>query len=96
MSPCVPLLIVYYAHIRSNVDVIGSIVPFFCSRTVPYDWNYTTVPQPGLNGQIVTYPRKVVEKNTLDFLLKFGACSRGRILGGSSSINCLVYTYVYI
>ncbi|KAJ7282879.1 hypothetical protein C8J57DRAFT_53851 [Mycena rebaudengoi] len=76
----------------SNVDVIGSIVPFFCSRTVPYDWNYTTVPQPGLNGQIVTYPRKVVEKNTLDFLLKFGACSRGRILGGSSSINCLVYT----
>ncbi|KAJ7693354.1 aryl-alcohol oxidase-like protein [Mycena rosella] len=60
----------------SNVDVLGAIVPFFCSRSVPYDWNYTTVPQAGLNGQIVTYPRKY----------------RGRILGGSSSINCLVYS----
>ncbi|KAJ7130814.1 alcohol oxidase [Mycena crocata] len=57
----------------SNLDILGAIVPFFCSRSVPYDWNYTTVPQAGLNGQIVTYPR-------------------GRILGGSSSINCLVYT----
>ncbi|KAJ6625796.1 GMC oxidoreductase-domain-containing protein [Mycena sp. CBHHK59/15] len=63
----------------SNVDVLGSIVPFYCSRSVPYDWNYTTVPQVGLNGQIVTYPRKVAIKN-------------GRILGGSSSINCLVYS----
>ncbi|KAJ7497656.1 hypothetical protein FB451DRAFT_1212279 [Mycena latifolia] len=57
----------------SNVDILGAIVPFFCSRSVSYDWNYTTVPQAGLNGQIVTYPR-------------------GRILGGSSSINCLVYS----
>ncbi|KAJ6521926.1 alcohol oxidase [Mycena vulgaris] len=57
----------------SNVDILGAIVPFFCSRSVPYDWNYTTVPQAGLNGQVVTYPR-------------------GRILGGSSSINCLVYS----
>ncbi|KAF9002710.1 aryl-alcohol-oxidase from pleurotus Eryingii [Cyathus striatus] len=51
-------------------------VPFLCTHTTPqtpFDWNYTTTPQVGLNGQSIAYPR-------------------GHVLGGSSSINCLVYT----
>ena len=36
------------------------------------DWAYSTVPQPGLNGQEDSWPR-------------------GKILGGSSSINGMVY-----
>ncbi|TEB33993.1 pyranose dehydrogenase [Coprinellus micaceus] len=38
-----------------------------------YDWNYTTVPQTGLNGRTIDLPR-------------------GHVLGGSSSINGMVYT----
>ncbi|KAF5316281.1 hypothetical protein D9619_006817 [Psilocybe cf. subviscida] len=51
-------------------------IPFFAPRATPktsVDWNYTTVPQPGLNGRVLTYPR-------------------GFVLGGSSSVNYLVYT----
>jgi choline dehydrogenase len=36
------------------------------------DWGYATVPQPGLGGRVIPYPR-------------------GKVLGGSSSINGLVY-----
>jgi choline dehydrogenase len=36
------------------------------------DWRYTTVPQPGLGGRVIAYPR-------------------GKVLGGSSSINGLVH-----
>ncbi|KAG6916145.1 hypothetical protein DXG01_008296 [Tephrocybe rancida] len=39
----------------------------------PYDWNYTTVAQPGLGGRSIPYPR-------------------GHILGGSSSVNYMIYT----
>lgn len=38
-----------------------------------FDWNFTTVPQKGLNGRTVNY-------------------QRGHILGGSSSVNAMVYT----
>ena len=38
-----------------------------------YNWNYTTVPQPGLNGRQGFQPR-------------------GKVMGGSSSINAMVYT----
>ncbi|KXN85893.1 Choline dehydrogenase, mitochondrial [Leucoagaricus sp. SymC.cos] len=44
----------------SNEDVLDSIVPFFCAEMVPFtpwDWNYTTTPQEGLNGRSVVYPR---------------------------------------
>ncbi|KAF5360407.1 hypothetical protein D9756_004427 [Leucocoprinus leucothites] len=37
------------------------------------DWNYTTVPQPGLNNRAVDYPR-------------------GKVLGGCSSHNTMIYT----
>ncbi|RXW17381.1 hypothetical protein EST38_g8468 [Candolleomyces aberdarensis] len=55
--------------------VLNIEVPYFASRRMgsPYDWNYTTVPQPGLNGRTIPYPR-------------------GRVLGGSSSINLMFYT----
>jgi choline dehydrogenase len=36
------------------------------------DWNYTTEPQPGLNGRKLFWPR-------------------GKLLGGSSSINAMIY-----
>ncbi|RDB25991.1 Pyranose dehydrogenase 1 [Hypsizygus marmoreus] len=60
----------------SNEGVLDTIVPFFgpiASPGTPWDWNYTTTPQIGLNGRAVAFPR-------------------GRILGGSSSINYLIYT----
>ncbi|KAJ7919895.1 aryl-alcohol oxidase [Mycena leptocephala] len=44
----------------SNEDVIDSIVPFLLGDLLAqpiYDWNYTTVPQPGLNGRNIAIPR---------------------------------------
>ncbi|KAJ2920934.1 hypothetical protein H1R20_g16161, partial [Candolleomyces eurysporus] len=39
--------------------VLNIEVPYFALRLMgsPYDWNYTTVPQPGLNGRTLPYPR---------------------------------------
>jgi choline dehydrogenase len=36
------------------------------------DWGYSTVPQPGLGGRVIAYPR-------------------GKVMGGSSSINAMVF-----
>ncbi|KAF8218247.1 aryl-alcohol oxidase precursor [Mycena galopus ATCC 62051] len=44
----------------SNEGVIDSIVPFLVEDLLQpniYEWNYTTVPQPGLNGRNVGNPR---------------------------------------
>ncbi|KAF9451443.1 GMC oxidoreductase [Macrolepiota fuliginosa MF-IS2] len=44
----------------SNEGVLDSIIPFFCDQVVPFtpwDWNFTTTPQEGLNGRSVVYPR---------------------------------------
>lgn len=38
----------------------------------PFDWNYETTPQPGLDGRTVYWPR-------------------GKVLGGSSSINAMMW-----
>ncbi|KAJ7761112.1 aryl-alcohol oxidase precursor [Mycena metata] len=60
----------------SNAGILDIIVPFFCplaTPDTPEDWNYTTVPQAGLNGRSIAYPR-------------------GHVLGGSSSVNYMVYT----
>ncbi|KAF4612589.1 hypothetical protein D9613_012707 [Agrocybe pediades] len=60
----------------TDAGVLEIQVPFLCTHTTPqtpWDWNYTTVPQPGLEGASITYPR-------------------GHVLGGTSSVNCLVYT----
>ncbi|KAG6810624.1 hypothetical protein H0H92_011093, partial [Tricholoma furcatifolium] len=60
----------------SHVGVLDSQVPIFfplVTPSTPYDWNYSTVPQAGLNGRSVVY-------------------NRGHILGGSSSVNGMVYT----
>ncbi|TFK55463.1 aryl-alcohol-oxidase from pleurotus Eryingii [Heliocybe sulcata] len=43
------------------------------SPNTSYTWNYTTVPQPGLNSREIPYPR-------------------GRLVGGTSSINWLFWT----
>ena len=43
-----------------NEGVEDSIVPFFCTQFYPasqWTWNYTTVPQVGLNNRTVPYPR---------------------------------------
>ncbi|KDR77806.1 hypothetical protein GALMADRAFT_245913 [Galerina marginata CBS 339.88] len=60
----------------SDTGVLEIEIPFLCTRAAPqtpWDWNYTTVPQPGLNGVSIPYPR-------------------GYVLGGTSSVNCMVYT----
>ncbi|KAF8142428.1 GMC oxidoreductase-domain-containing protein [Mycena galopus ATCC 62051] len=44
----------------SNVGVLDSIIPVFSEQlnpNTPYDWNYTTTPQPGFNGRSINYPR---------------------------------------
>ncbi|KAJ7851624.1 aryl-alcohol oxidase [Mycena olivaceomarginata] len=44
----------------SNEGVIDSVVPFFDADLLAqpiYDWNYTTVPQPGLNGRNIAIQR---------------------------------------
>ncbi|KAF9258144.1 alcohol oxidase [Marasmius fiardii PR-910] len=44
----------------SDKDVLDIQVPFFCTRAsprTPYDWNFTTVPQPQLNGRVIDYNR---------------------------------------
>jgi choline dehydrogenase len=44
----------------------------YCIGNPRTDWCYRTVPEPGLNGRAINYPR-------------------GRVLGGSSSINAMLY-----
>ncbi|KDR85769.1 hypothetical protein GALMADRAFT_218865 [Galerina marginata CBS 339.88] len=44
----------------SNEGVLQISVPLFCTRVTPktpYDWNFTTVPQDGLLGRSIPYPR---------------------------------------
>ncbi|KAJ7702539.1 aryl-alcohol oxidase [Mycena metata] len=44
----------------SNVGVLDSIIPFFVENLLGptmYEWNYTTVPQSGLNGRVLDYLR---------------------------------------
>ncbi|KAI0629318.1 alcohol oxidase [Trametes polyzona] len=51
-------------------------IPLFAPNLVedsPYNWNYTTVPQPELGGRQINY-------------------ARGKVLGGSSSINWMFWT----
>ncbi|KAF8259333.1 aryl-alcohol-oxidase from pleurotus Eryingii [Lactarius quietus] len=50
-------------------------VPYLCTTLAPsvVSWNYTTVPQTGLGGRTISYPR-------------------GHTLGGSTSINYMVWT----
>ncbi|KIJ47007.1 GMC oxidoreductase [Sphaerobolus stellatus SS14] len=59
----------------NNKGVLDIEVPAFSGRLTnsPYDWNFTTVPQVGLNGRSLPY-------------------TRGHVLGGSSSINGMVFT----
>ncbi|KAF9444131.1 GMC oxidoreductase [Macrolepiota fuliginosa MF-IS2] len=59
----------------TNEGVEESIIPGLMPRAAlsRYDWNFTTVPQEGLNGNSITF-------------------QRGHILGGSSSVNGMVYT----
>ncbi|KAK7452787.1 hypothetical protein VKT23_012190, partial [Stygiomarasmius scandens] len=59
----------------SNADILNIQVPFLASRIqsgAAVDWNYTTVPQDGLNGRSLP-------------------ALRGHVLGGSSSINRMVW-----
>ncbi|KAG2022259.1 aryl-alcohol oxidase [Coprinopsis cinerea AmutBmut pab1-1] len=57
-----------------NIDDPSITIPAFFQRThATYNWNYTTVPQAGLNNRSIPY-------------------LRGHVLGGSSSINAMVYT----
>ncbi|KAI0357960.1 alcohol oxidase [Trametes cingulata] len=62
--------------IEAGPERVPLEIPFLASQLQPntaFDWNYTTVPQSGLGGRTVAYPR-------------------GRVLGGSTSINFMIYT----
>ncbi|KAF8873117.1 aryl-alcohol-oxidase from pleurotus Eryingii [Infundibulicybe gibba] len=59
----------------TNQGALPSIIPFLAPTIQPASaltWNYTTVPQVGLDNRILNY-------------------ARGKLLGGSSSINFLTY-----
>ncbi|KAF9439795.1 GMC oxidoreductase, partial [Macrolepiota fuliginosa MF-IS2] len=60
----------------TNENATASIIPGLGSTQLAmtrYDWNFTTVPQKGLNNRVVTL-------------------QRGHILGGTSSVNGMVYS----
>ncbi|KAJ7665039.1 alcohol oxidase [Mycena polygramma] len=59
---------------EDNVGVLNLQVPFFASAThqTIYDWNFTTVDQPGFGNRSIPY-------------------TRGKVLGGSTSINGMIY-----
>lgn len=43
-----------------DAGVLEIEIPLLCldaTPNTPWDWNYTTVPQPGLNGASLSYPR---------------------------------------
>jgi choline dehydrogenase len=52
-----------------EVQIPAALYKVFRTR---HDWNYTTEPQPGLDGRTLFWPR-------------------GKLLGGSSSINAMIY-----
>ncbi|KAF9533808.1 hypothetical protein CPB83DRAFT_757126 [Crepidotus variabilis] len=61
----------------SDEGVLPAIIPFLAptiTPNTPYDWNYTVVPQEGLNSRVFPY-------------------NRGKILGGSSTVNYLIHQY---
>ena len=42
------------------MGVVPIEVPFFSGNIeagTPWDWNYTTIPQTGLDGRVISYPR---------------------------------------
>ncbi|OBZ73918.1 Pyranose dehydrogenase 1, partial [Grifola frondosa] len=60
----------------SNVGILADEVPFLGPTLSPdtsVTWNFTTVPQSGLDSRAIPYPR-------------------GRVLGGSSTINFEIWT----
>ena len=69
-----PSLSVLLLEAGGSDDVLEVHVPAGCYKVwrTRRDWNYTTVPQPGLGGRELFWPR-------------------GKLLGGSSSINAMIY-----
>jgi choline dehydrogenase len=69
-----PTLRVLLLEAGGSDDVLEVQVPAALYKTfrTRLDWNYTTEPQPGLDGRKLYWPR-------------------GRLLGGSSSINAMIY-----
>lgn len=57
----------------SKISIPAAFSQLFKS---PYDWNYETTPQPGLDGRTVYWPR-------------------GKVLGGSSSLNAMMWVPGY-
>src|SRR3954449_8694107 len=69
-----PSLKVLLLEAGGSDDVLEVHVPAGCYKVwrTRRDWNYTTEPQPGLDGRALFWPR-------------------GKLLGGSSSINAMIY-----
>jgi choline dehydrogenase len=69
-----PSLTVLLLEAGGSDDVLEVHVPAGCYKVwrTRRDWNYTTEPQPGLDGRKLFWPR-------------------GKLLGGSSSINAMIY-----
>ena len=71
----------------------------FFNEGTPYNWSYETVPQKGFEKVAVTEPKSAVvdsaggvhEVETESFEHRRGFQPRGRTLGGSSSINAMLY-----
>ncbi|KAI0040461.1 GMC oxidoreductase [Auriscalpium vulgare] len=73
-SPGTRVLLIEAGPDNEGLEAVAA--PFLCttlSANTFVDWNYTTVPQNGLLGRVLSYPR-------------------GRLLGGSSSINYMDWT----
>ncbi|KAN0141960.1 hypothetical protein V8E53_000422 [Lactarius tabidus] len=68
------VVLVIEAGPSDNVDP-NIPIPFLCTTltNTVVDWNYTTVPQTGLDNRVIAYPR-------------------GKTLGGSTSINYMVWS----
>ena len=69
-----PALRVLLLEAGGSDDVLEVRIPagLYKNWRTRLDWNYTTEPQPGLDGRKVFWPR-------------------GKLLGGSSSINAMIY-----
>ncbi|KAJ7824447.1 aryl-alcohol oxidase [Mycena olivaceomarginata] len=52
------LLLEALPRLARNIGIIASIIPMFPAQLnpdTPFDWNYTTTPQPGFNGRSINY-----------------------------------------
>ncbi len=70
-----------YYFTTSDEGILAIEVPYLASQlqpNTPYDWNYTTAPQHGLNGRVVSYARGHVLGGSSS-ISTFAPCNRERV-----------------